>query len=179
MDEKKEYVLITSPVPTAVKRYLEVKKLNFQTFPFQVLINASQIPYADRNFGFNAWKDCDNFIEGIKGDNDPSRGWAEFLCRAYKRKAFLYHSRMTEEEYREWLKEERKKVKKIKINVDGKVGTGSWIACSSCAHYSPNSLEGRKKLTEIISEEYHKLAREQYAEVDRLSKLIEKNKLKK
>ena len=157
-----QYLLITSEITPEVQEYLKRKHLDFSVFPLPTLKNLSQVP--NRNFGWYAWKDCDNFIKGVEKDS-MGGGWNKYLCRAYKDKPKgLNHSIIPDSEVSKYHKQG------LKIDNKGEADH-SWICCSYCVHYSPRTIEGRKKVAELFVKEYERLFEKAVKEVERLGNL--------
>jgi hypothetical protein len=171
---KKEYVLITSEVPPKIMNYLKNNKLNFSTFPVFEIKDLSQIPVDKRDFGRDAWQDCDNLIRSEKrGDYETI-----IFCKAYKSKIDLNQALITNEENESRMKEAKRKGEKIKINKNGMV-EHPYIVCKYCLHYSPNSLEGRKRVAEIIAKQYRSLLSDAESDIERIERKIKETEILK
>lgn len=147
-----KYALITSDVPDRVLEYLKRKGLNFRTYNYNPNLSLSSVDHSERNNGWNSWKQCDEFIEGLEWEDyrikpkTPEeaqrgglsrhgacdRGWTKFRCK----------SAITTENQR------------------GIIDSCSWIHCNYCASYSPKTLEGRRDVLIAIRNQYEKEAKE-------------------
>ena len=135
------------------------------------MLTLSDVDFQDRNNGWQCWRECDNFIEGlewedyrIKPKNTTEaqngnlssraacdRGWTKFRCKAHE-------------------KEE---------NPKGIRATCSWISCNHCEHYSPRTLEGRKQVLVKIRSEYEKVQSELTRKIGQLETELERQTSKK
>ncbi len=190
MMQGSQYILIKSGIPTEVLEYLGKKGLDFTAFPLANPKDLSQIPQDKRNFGDYAWKDCDNFIEGTEWDKglkpeterqkqgydlEEGRGWQIFLCKAYKGKPTIFnHSMIPDEKLSAVIQTYKENTHGFDQLIDSEDGetNNSWLICNHCVHYSPRTLEGRKKIAELSLREYQRLSEETKKEIERLGKEI-------
>ncbi len=154
----KNYLLVLSGISNNLLNYLKRNKVDFREFEFNHGLDLSNVSFLDRNNGLLAWRDCDNFMEGLEWDDRrqiPStqeekmngcyskgmmsnRGWAKFMCE----------------------------VKGEESN--------SYITCNNCDQYSPGSLEGRKQVLETVKMLYEKELGSLEIEINQISNKLEK-----
>lgn len=152
------YVLITSDTPDKVLKYLKRQGLEVKVYEFNPTLDLSDVENPDN--GWYAWKDCDNFIEGIHWDGAGTeltqqekihgfpektiaglgRGWEKFRCKAHKG-----------DERFKWSGRKRVPDNNPKGETDY-----SYITCSRCPNYSPRTLKGRRAVLISIDAQYRK-----------------------
>ncbi|MDP1728617.1 MAG: hypothetical protein Q8L27_00250 [archaeon] len=146
------YAILTSDVPDQVLEYLKRKGLTIKTHSFNPNLDLSSIAHSKMNNGWQSWKQCDKFIEGLEWEDhrikpkNPEeaqngglsshlacdRGWTKFRCE----------SAVTLE------------------NKRGVINSSSWIHCNYCTSYSPRTLEGRRDVLIAIRNQYEREAKE-------------------
>ena len=146
MEKNHKYLLLLSNVSDRIINYLKRNQVEFTQFEFNSILDLSNVHFRERKNGMSAWKDCDNFIEGVLWEDHEfkpktqkeklhgmyiggfsNRGWHKFRCKA----------RVTKDDPRG-------------------IQTYSYISCDHCEHYSPRTLEGRKHILEVVRDEYQR-----------------------